>query len=79
MCGFGYGPYGVAEPWGWVIGLVTIVLLWGGLIAIGIFAVRSFSGRSRSADSALDILRRRLGVGEISQDEYEKTRRVLQG
>ena len=78
MCGIGYGPYGTGEPWGWVIGLVMTLLFWGGLIVLVIWAVRSFSGRARSADSAMDILRRRLAAGEITQDQYEKTRRVLE-
>jgi uncharacterized membrane protein len=77
MCGF-YGPYGAIDGWGWVIGLVTTLVFWGGLIVLGIWAIRAFSGRWHSGDTALDILRRRLASGEITQDEYEKTRRVLQ-
>ncbi len=69
------------DGWSWVWMTGTMVLFWGGIIALAIWAVRSFGRANRAigADSALEVLRRRLASGEISQDEYEKTRKVLQG
>ena len=74
MMGFdGYG----ASPWMWILGSLVMILFGGGLIVL---VVRAVSGpRSGSSDTALEVLKRRLAAGEITQDEYEKTRRVLQG
>lgn len=62
--------------WLWMAGMM--VLFWGGVAALIVFAVRAFSG-PKGGDQALDVLRRRLASGEITQEDYEKTRRVLQG
>ena len=77
MMGFdGYG----ASPWMWILGSLVMILFGGGLIVLVVWAVRAVSGpRSGSSDTALEVLKRRLAAGEITQDEYEKTRRVLQG
>jgi uncharacterized membrane protein len=55
-----------------------MVLFWGGIFALAVFAFRSF-GRSKDNDQAIDVLRRRFASGEITQDEFEKTRKALQG
>ena len=62
--------------WLWMAGMM--VLFWGGIIVLAVVAVRAFAG-PKSNDQALDILRRRLAGGEISQDEFEKTRKALHG
>jgi putative membrane protein len=78
--GFGYGPYGgFGDPWGAVISIVVTLLFFGGLIALAIWAVRSFTRRPTGADSAMEVLRRRLAAGEIPREEYEKIRKALQG
>lgn len=81
MCdGFGYGACGgVGGLWGLAIGGVMMLLFWGAFIALAIWVVRALVHRSSPPDSALDILRRRLAAGEITPDEYEKTRRILGG
>lgn len=79
MCGFGYGAYGAAGGWGWLVDLAVMVLFWGGLIALVIWGLRSFTSARRAPDSALEVLRRRFAAGEITHDEYEKTRSALQG
>lgn len=81
MCGgFGYGQYGgIGDPWGAVISGVVTLLFFGGLIALAIWAVRSFSRRPAGDDSAMQVLRRRLAAGEIPQEEFEKIRKALQG
>jgi uncharacterized membrane protein len=48
------------------------------VIAVAVWAIRSGLGSSREND-ALDVLRRRLAAGEISQEDFEKTKRILQG
>ena len=75
MMGFYYGP-GVAG-WMWLVGMVMMLLFWGGLAALIVWAVRAFARPDRG-ESADDILKRRLAAGQISQEEYEKTRRLLQ-
>jgi putative membrane protein len=62
--------------WLWMAGMMT--LLWAGIIVLAVFAIRAFTG-PKGNDQALDVLRRRLAGGEISQDEFERTRKALQG
>jgi putative membrane protein len=63
--------------WGWLWMTVIMLVLWGGLIAVAVWAIRSGLGSRRN--DAVDVLRRRLAAGEISQDDFEKTKRILQG
>ena len=75
----GFDSYGVS-PWMWVTGAMMMVLFWGGLILLLVWGIRAAGGfRPNNADSALEVLRTRLAAGDITQDEYEKTRRILQG
>ena len=75
----GFDSYGVS-PWMWVTGGVMMVLFWGGLILLLVWGIRAVGGsRPNNAGSALEVLRTRLAAGDITQDEYEKTRRILQG
>jgi putative membrane protein len=64
-------------------GMLFMVLVWGALIALGVWAVaRSTRGNSvgpTSAESPRQILDRRLASGEIDAEEYAATRRVLEG
>jgi Predicted membrane protein (DUF2078). len=55
-----------------------MVLFWGGIIVLAAFVIRAFTG-PKGNDQAIDILRRRLAGGEITQEEFEKTRKALQG
>jgi len=70
--------WGYYDGWSWLLMAATMLLFWGGLAALIVFAIRAFTG-PRSAAQAMDDLRRRLASGEITQEEFEKTRRVLQG
>jgi putative membrane protein len=70
--------WGYYDGWSWLWMAAMMVLFWGGIIALAVFAIRSFTG-SKSNDQALDVLRRRFASGEITQDEFEKTRKALQG
>jgi putative membrane protein len=62
--------------WFWMAGMM--VLFWGGIIVLAVIAIRAFTG-SKGNDQALEVLRRRLAGGEITADEFEKTRKALQG
>lgn len=63
---------------GWIWMAAVMVLFWGGIIVLGAFVIRSFTG-TKASDPAMDILRRRLANGEITPDEFEKMRKALQG
>jgi putative membrane protein len=63
--------------WGWLWMTVIMLVFWGGLIAVAVWAIRSGLGSRRN--DAMEVLRRRLATGEISQDDFEKTKRILQG
>ena len=70
-----YGASGVS--WFWMAAtMVGMVLFWGGVVALVIWTVRRLD-RPGQPDGALDVLRRRLAAGEITPEEYEKTRKLL--
>jgi putative membrane protein len=68
-----------------VIGSLMVLLFWGGLIVLIVFAIRWFGnslpGRNPppGGKTALDILQERFARGEIDQAEFEERRRALSG
>ncbi|MHB8588487.1 MAG: SHOCT domain-containing protein [Candidatus Dormibacteraceae bacterium] len=50
----------------------------GSWLWMAAFVIRALSG-TKSDDQAVDLLRRRLAGGEITQEEFEKTSKSLQG
>jgi putative membrane protein len=88
MMGYG-GPGGPVGVGGWTWGLamalgaLSMLAFWGALIVGVVLLVRWLAGttdRSRAApeESPLDILRRRYAAGEITREEYEQMRQVLE-
>ena len=83
--GYGYGMMGSGMMggygWGWFMPIIMIVF-WG-LVIWGIVAlVRGVSspgntGSYTSAESALEILKRRYARGEITKQEYEERKKDL--
>ena len=69
--------YTDGSSWLWMVSMM--LLFWGGVIALVIFAVRAFTGPKSMGDRAIETLRRRLAAGEISQEDFNKTKRILQG
>ena len=59
-------------------GWTMMIVFWGAVIALLVWAFRSFrvSGSAPASD-ALAILERRYAAGEIDHDEFEERRRVL--
>ena len=55
-----------------------MILFWGGAIALIAFAARAFA-KGRTGDPAMEILRGRLASGELSQEDFDKTRKALRG
>ena len=70
--------WGYYDGWSWLLMAAMMVLFWGGVAALVVFVVRAITG-PKGGDQALDVLRRRLANGEITQEEFDKTRKVLQG
>ena len=66
-----------ALNWWWMAPMM--VLFWGGVIALIVFALRGRTGPTPGRIDALETLRTRLASGAITQDEFEKTKRLLQG
>ena len=88
---YGYGAYPFAGPWLWGMGLAGLVIrlaLWGLLIMLAVRFFRGWSARSWSARSEsdvhhsdlppLEILRRRYAAGEISREQFDEMRQVLE-
>ncbi|HEX6207396.1 MAG TPA: SHOCT domain-containing protein [Actinomycetota bacterium] len=74
----------MGDGWGgWIWGALMMLLFWGGLIALAVFLVRGSGSRPsqgeqrRREPEARDILAERFARGEISEDEFEERRRVL--
>jgi len=53
-----------------------MVLFWAGIAALIAVVARTLIGPT-GGDQAMDTLRRRLASGEITQEEFERTRRAL--
>jgi uncharacterized membrane protein len=69
--------YNDGWPWLWMGGMT--VVFWGAVVLLAVWVFRSI-GRSRlDEDDAMATLRKRLASGEINQDEFEKSKRLLQG
>lgn len=72
-----YGDGWSWVSWLWMAGMM--VLFWGGVIALAVWLIRSTGRPGAGRDDAMNSLRKRLAAGEITQDEFEKTKRLLQG
>lgn len=68
-------------PWGWGWGwpMMVFMLLWWLLLAAGIlWLVRVANRPSDTSQRARQILDERFAAGEITPEEYEARRRVLE-
>ena len=71
-----YGMMG-AMGWWWLIGLLVVVLLIAGIVAL---ALRSSGPRATAPlDEPREVLRARFARGEISREEYEERDALLSG
>jgi putative membrane protein len=74
--------------WMWLIGLIVMLLFWGGVIALAFFGIRAVLRSDRSekemrppsyqGEDALEILKARYARGEISREEYLAMRSDLE-
>jgi uncharacterized membrane protein len=72
--------------WGMGLGLLVMIVIWGGLIALGVWLVRGLFPRisqplpAVGPDlSAREILDRRFARGEISPEEYDVMKQAVLG
>jgi putative membrane protein len=63
--------------WWWLVMPIGMIVFWGGIIALIVWAVRQFSEGGGASGSAIDIARDRYARGEISQEEFDQIRRDL--
>lgn len=72
------------DGWGWwIFGSLMMLAFWGGLVAIVVFAVKGWGGsreepRQPRRPDAGAILEERFARGEISKEEFEERKRVLE-
>ncbi|MBE0479926.1 MAG: SHOCT domain-containing protein [Dehalococcoidia bacterium] len=70
------------DGWWWGFGvwmIILMVLFWGAIIALIVWAVRALLGRREdtSRPTPLDIARERYAKGEITREEFEQIKRDL--
>ena len=70
--------WGYYDGWSWLWMLPMMLFIWGAVIAVAILGVRALT-TSRNSSDAMDALRHRLAAGEISLEDFENTKRILQG
>ncbi len=64
--------------WWMVFGGIWMILFWGGIIALIIWAIKRLSERGGGERrNAMDIARERYARGEISREQYEQLRKDL--
>lgn len=68
---WGYGWLGA------VLMIITMVVLWGGLITVTVLLLRRLGHREPGHDSAQQVLDERFARGEIDKDEYETRTQTL--
>lgn len=64
--------------WMAIGGGLMMVLFWGGLIVLAVWLVRG-TGRGPQQLDPMETLKRRLASGDINREQYEQTRKALQG
>jgi len=74
-----YGGTGTGWPWFGLAWFGLALLFWSGLLLLAWWGIRSFGRARPERAGALEVLRRRFASGEISQEEYDRTRKVLEG
>lgn len=64
----------------WIWMTLVMILFVAGVIALAVWAFRATTKRTAvTSGSPMDVLRGRLASGEISHQDFEQTRKVLQG
>ena len=72
-------PMYQVNRWWMLGGWILMVLIWGGLIALGILSFRWFMKHNNAADrqTPLDIAKERYAKGEITKEQFEQIKKDL--
>ena len=78
-----YGHYGMMGWGGWFYGLLSLVIFIALVVGAVVLIVKLLGGGANFAggqqhDKALAILRERFARGEITQEEFETTKKALE-
>lgn len=68
--------------WGSGLGMLLMLLVWGGLVGLGVWAVARLTrseSRPTAVESPRQILDRRLASGDIDAEQYAEARHLLEG
>jgi putative membrane protein len=76
-CCDGGHMWGWGVGWWWVVMPMGMIIFWGGIIALIVWAIRQFTEGRGGRSNAIDIARDRYARGDISQEEFEQIRRDL--
>jgi putative membrane protein len=74
-------PYGYGGGWGWMIGGWIMMVVFWGLVIVGIVAlVRAANNRGGGAEpkdkeTSVEVLRRRYAAGELTKEQFEEMKR----
>jgi putative membrane protein len=63
--------------WWWLVMPIGMIIFWGGVIALIIWAIRQFAEGRGGGDNAIEIARDRYARGDISREEFGQIRRDL--
>ena len=73
--------WGAHDGMGWwmMFGVIWMVIFWGAIIALAIWAVSRLGEGERRGDmdTPLEIARRRYARGEIDREQFEQLQRDL--
>ena len=74
-------PYGYGGGWGWMIGGWIMMVVFWGLVIVGIVALfraatnRGGGAEPKEKETSVEILRRRYAVGELTKEQFEDMKR----
>ena len=74
-------PYGYGSGWGWMVGGWVMMVVFWGLVIVGIVALvrslsdRGLSNQTRHPEHPIEILRRRYAAGELTKEQFEEMKR----
>jgi len=76
-CCDGGHMWGWGVGWWWLLMPIGMIIFWGGVIALVIWATRQFSEGRGGGGNAMEIAGARYARGEISREEFDQIRRDL--
>lgn len=71
-----WGDFG---GWWMVLGMIFMVIFWGGIIALVVWVIRRMTRQGPSSDgrTPLDIAKERYARGEITREQFEQIKKDL--